>query len=207
LFGEHVTGNADASLFQPNVAPDVVTVAVRVPGAYFTGTADAIHVPQGTVVCLAPHKDVGRWHTTLRSKAEDTGAVHAAYFGTFPGSPALSAWSNKDKQAYKDAIGSATMLTTLVGPATIRGGGKTTYIAVAVQNVAHVSYANIDPALRHRARIGQKMYFACTKDALPHVSEAPNTLTPTRELTLMLPLDLPRLGTASFDVGSCIFRP
>ena len=213
LFGEHVTSNADASLFQPNIAPDVVTVAVRVPTAYFGTSGTSLHVPKGTVVCLAPHnaRAQGRWHASLRSKSEDTGAIHTAYFGKFPGMVDFTRWSETDRSAYQKTLQSASMLTVTVGPATIslaHAGGrcKTAYIAVAVQNVAHVSYANIDAALREHASIGQKMYFACTPDSLPHVSEAPNAHTPTRELTLMLPLDLPRLGTATFDVGSHIFR-
>ena len=206
LFGEHVTGYADASLFQPNIAPDVVTVAIRVPSAYFGGT-DSLHIPQGTLVCLSPHTDVGKWNKTLRSKAEDTGAIHTAYFGAFPGMAPFSKWTQKDKTAYEIALGTATMMTALVGPATIRGEGKkTSYVAVAIQNVAHVSYVNIPKEICSRAFIGQKMYFACTATELPYVAEAPNDKTPTRELTLMLPLDLPRLGTASFDIGSHLFK-
>jgi hypothetical protein len=211
LFGEYVTSNADASLFQPNVAPDVVTVAIAVPHAYFGEGTTSLHVPQGTVVCLGPHVKQKTWHATLRSKSEDTGAIHSAHFGVFPGMRAFDQWSGDQKTSYATSLANATMVTTIVGPTTIVRSStgttsKTAYVAVAVQNVGHVSYANISKDLRKRACIGQKMYFACTDDSLPHVSEAPNGKTPTRELTLMLPLDLPRLGTASFDIGSHIFR-
>jgi len=211
LFGEYVTSNADASLFQPNIAPDVVTVAIGVPHSYFGEGTSSLHVPQGTVVCLGPHVKQKTWHTTHRSKSEDTGAIHTAYFGVFPGMRMFDRWTEAQKSSYRTSLKTATMMTTIVGPTTIVKGGtgdtsKTAYVAVAVQNVAHVSYANISQNLRKRACIGQKMYFAGTDDSLPHVSEAPNEKTPTRELTLMLPLDLPRLGTASFDIGSHIFR-
>tara|TARA_B100000768_G_scaffold172435_1_gene180684 strand:+ start:1468 stop:2256 length:789 start_codon:yes stop_codon:yes gene_type:complete len=202
LFGEHVSGNADASLFQPNISPDVVTVAVTVPDAYFPPNVDTLHVTQGTVVCLGPRvKTLNRWHSTHRSRSEDTGALHCAHFGKFIGAQPFESWTSSQKATYKQSYREATMVTTIVGPVDVRKG-RTVYMAVAVQNVSHVSYACIPPLTREGARVGDRMYFSCTDNALPHVAHVPEGNHVTREITLMLPMDLPRLGTASFDIGA-----
>ena len=207
LFGEYVSGNADASLFQPNISPDVVTVAVTVPDAYFPANVDTLHVTQGTVVCLGPPvKKLNRWHSTHRSRSEDTGALHCAHFGKFIGARPIGSWTDSQRATYKQCYKEATMVTTIVGPVDVRKG-RTVYMAVAVQNVSHVSYACIPEATRQGARVGDRMYFRCTIHRLPHVSHVPPVNHVTREITLMLPMDLPRLGTASFDIGSHLFQP
>ena len=53
LFGEHHTAEADSSLFQPNIAPDVVTIVTRVPNEYFPDGVTRLFIPQGTPLLLS----------------------------------------------------------------------------------------------------------------------------------------------------------
>ncbi len=230
LFGEFVTANSDASLFQPNISPDVVTVAVEVPDYYFNN--DRLYVPGGTTVLLTkePAAAGGRRGDALRRQARHTGCLYTALLGPVPGMRKADAWTVAEKGVYAGTRNTADYATVTVGPATAIKG-KLLYMAVAVQNVCSVSAACVhrdlwrDRNLQARPRVGSRLYIRASQIApaaafnhprdLPLVRLDPatpwnpnplngggvNITHAYRTATLLLPLDTPGTGTASLDLG------
>ena len=90
-----------------------------------------------------------------------------------------------------------------VGPVNVVKN-RIAFMAVAIQNVCHISTANLEAGLaRANKPIGQKLYFEFS-GKFPTVSEVPQGAQPTRELTLVLPADPVMLGTVSCDLGRMI---
>ena len=200
LFGERTTSVSDASLFQPNISPDVVTVAVTVPTLYFQAGIKELHIPQGTIVYLA--KDSNLQNNKHLSRAtRDTGCIHKALFGVFP--RVNREFAQDDIDRHKGTL-RGFFPTVCVGPVNVVKN-RIAYMAVAIQNVCHVSTANLESGLaRANKPIGQKLYFEFN-DKFPTVTQTPQATTkPTRELTLVLPADPVMLGTVSCDLGRMI---
>ena len=207
LFGERVSANADSSLFQPNISPDVVTVAVSVPKYFFAGGRDKVDIPQGTIVYLKKN-DALQSNKHLSRATRDTGCIHSAYFGKFP--QVNSKITEANRASFFD-VATKKWPTVLVGPTTAHKN-KVCYMAVAVQNCAHVSVACIDEAHKKPGasdKIGSRFYF-CRPDANspkhpihPYVCSKYSGAD-TRELTLVNPITPTMLGTAMFDMGAFI---
>jgi len=206
LFGEFVSANADASLFQPNIAPDVITVAVHIPDCYFGGNQTKLQIPPGTPVLLGEDIKRDTWRkqrTAARRATEDVGKIHCGVFGRFINMHPFTEWTEDQIAHIEQVRQKATYATVLVGPADVVKG-RVAFLAVALQNVAHVSYANIQRSkskpMAHS--IGTIMYLGCEVRQLPTVQVGAFPEGPQRELRSILPLTLPMLATASFDVGT-----
>lgn len=208
LFGEFVSTAADASLFQRNVAPDVITVALYVPNAYFGRSNTELHVPAGTTIMLAksdlttPRQRLRR--DKNRGRTEDVGALHDCVLGNFINMQDRSLWSPEEQETVEKIRLASTFATVIVGPAHVKKG-VVAFVAVALQNVAHVSYANIgDLGKAKTHEIGTHMYLGCEANKLPAVQRAAFADGVQREVRTVLPLTVPMLGTASFDIGALI---
>jgi len=207
LYGEYFNAEADSSLFQPNIAPDVVTVVVVVPKQYFPDGISEIFIPQGTPVLL--NRNPARRDKQIERAVRDTGCVHVARFGNVLKMKQFTDWVNPpvDEDEVFGPLASA-FGTFLVGPATARKG-KLLYMAVAVQNVCHVSFASIHKDERKDVRPGdamalcfdnnQRSVVVC-KDSTATNAETPGRYVIKRELTSVLPLDSPQQGTVTMDL-------
>jgi len=191
LFGEHFGANGDASLFQPNISPDVITVAVMpYDTSCFNGAEDRF-IPNGTPVLLSlDPKGIAKSITSLKHRYIGC-SEHVTYKASF------GVTDVAEKKVPSSKL--HNYLTVCVGPVTLRKK-KLTYMAVALQNVTNISYTAIPTEMQSTQKIGSRV-FLTLKDDKPVIQSHPTTDRLSRVLTVMLPLNTPCLGTASFDLG------
>ena len=95
VFGERFTSTSDSSLFQPNISPDVMTVAVKVPNFYFDDSGSKeIHLPQGTVIYLMKIGNVHKWAPGTSRAERGVGMIHNMVFGRVPDDKVVQAAQN-----------------------------------------------------------------------------------------------------------------
>lgn len=172
LFGESVSsGSGDGSLFQPNMSPDVVTVAVQLDTKYFVGGDDSLYVHGGTMILLGPSSSSKKKSSRREAKL---GCVH---YGILGGNVKVKV----------DSPGDVTFATVLVGPTTFYRN-KVTYAAVAVQNVTRVRLPTcvgvaVKPGTRYEI-----VYDTTTQAArlTSDTSVLPKTGTVGREVTVVV---------------------
>jgi len=138
LFGEYNDAQADSSLHQPNIAPDVVTVAVLVPPVYFGGKSTLL-IKGGEPILLVGHKNRNASSCGKFNRRKDhVGCLHTCVINTSVENSTVKGHFEKEKNVAPGIFGTFT-----VGPVTVTSG-KVAHIAVCVQNVTHVVTDCID---------------------------------------------------------------
>lgn len=175
LFGEHFTSVSDASLFQPNISPDVVSVCIQLPSYYFRSVQEFV-APSGTILSV----DAGS--TKNRSKFQRTriGVVHTAHLSTLA-RPQIDDEDTPDTDSF---------MTVCVGDATFRKNTPS-YVAVAVQNVCRVSTAGGNFGTFGTATampVGTRLQL-CSNNGQPCVEVYDRKNNGAREIVLTVPAD------------------